>query len=65
MPIDVEQVPLNGLELRDIAELDIEAVGGCVWVHLRRRDGTIVRIWISRPDVERSSLPLKISVEAE
>ena len=58
-------VLFSGLVLKDIAEIEIQPVHGSVWAFMRRRDGSIVRVWVSRPDAERSLEPLKVTVEAE
>jgi hypothetical protein len=56
-----EPVPFQGLQLKHIEEIDLQQVNGAVWLFMKRRDGTIVRIWISHPD----RVPLKVTVEVE
>lgn len=57
------QVPFDGLQLRGIEEIDIQAVDAAVWVFMKRKDGGVVRVWISHPS--RDGVPLKVSVEVE
>lgn len=59
----VEEIPFSGLELHAIDEFNLEPVGASLWLAMRRRDGSIVRVWISHP-VERTT-PLKVTVEVE
>lgn len=58
-----EQVPFEGLQLQTVSEIDIQAVDASVWVFMRRKDGSIVRVWISHPT--RDGVPLKVTVEVE
>ena len=58
-----EPVAFEGLQLKQVSELDLQAVGASVWLFMKRRDGSIVRVWISHPD--RDQVPLKVVVEVE
>ena len=61
--VDPEPVPFDGLQLKQVSDLDIQAVGAAVWVFMKRKDGSIVRVWISHPS--RDDIPLKVTVEVE
>jgi hypothetical protein len=60
---DPEPVPFDGLQLKAVSEVDIQAVNAAVWIAMRRKDGSIVRVWISHPS--RDEVPLKVTVEVE
>ena len=60
---DPEPVPFEGLQLKAIAEVDIQAVRNAVWLFMKRKDGGIVRVWISHPS--RDDVPLMVRVEVE
>jgi hypothetical protein len=61
--VEPEPVPFDGLQLKQVSDLDIQAVGASVWVFMKRKDGGIVRVWISHPS--RDQVPLKVQVEVE
>ncbi len=61
--VEEQQVPFDGLQLKSVSELDMQAVGAAVWIACRRKDGSIVRVWISHPS--RDEVPLKVTVEVE
>jgi len=54
----------EGLILQDVAEVDIQVVGPSVWCFMRRKDGSIVRVWINNPDATVTG-PLRVVVEGE
>ena len=60
---DVAQPLFEGLQLKDVAEIDLQVVGLSVWLFMKRRDNSIVRVWISQQD--RSDKPLRVTVEVE
>jgi hypothetical protein len=70
-----------GLELQAVQEVEIQQVGPCVWVFLKRQDGSLLRVWIGPParqsrstDVadqsritenRRGTQPLRVTVETD
>lgn len=58
-----EPVPFDGIQLKTVTEVDIQSVRNAVWLFMKRKDGGIVRVWISHPS--RDDVPLTVSVEVE
>jgi hypothetical protein len=57
-----EPVPFQGLQLKQIAEIDMQSVGNGIWLFMKRKDGSIVRVWITDP---RRDQPLHVTIEVE
>jgi hypothetical protein len=56
------QREFEGLNIRDVEEVELQIVNTSVWVFMKRFNGSIVRVWIRNPD-RTTDVPPQVTVE--